>query len=152
MYPKKWRQYWRHNRNPVNGCILLVKNTVARTSESLIAWILLKERVFLLSQNKRRLLCMGLTYNAKRWTLLNYGRATVWVFARGAEFEPSMCKSAREEVHAVGIYFKYLENGSTCKKKCKAVYWASGHFGLVGVDGRWFDLCCGHNMCEFGLL
>jgi hypothetical protein len=29
-----------------------------------------KARVFLLSENKRRLLCMGRTYAAKRWTLL----------------------------------------------------------------------------------
>jgi hypothetical protein len=47
---------------------------------------------------------------------------------------------SREEVqkvwHAVDIYFKYLEYGSTCKKWCKAVqHWASGHFKQVGVDG-----------------
>jgi hypothetical protein len=109
----------------------------------------LKARVFLLSENKRRLLCMGCTYAAKRRTLLTNWRATVWAFARGAELEPGTCKSTRRGAKFI---LNSLNIEAHVKSDVMRSYGISGCFLMVELIGG-SSICLSVVICaNFGLL
>jgi hypothetical protein len=55
------------------------------------------------------MLCMGRTYSAKRRTIPNYGRATLFNAHQRCRFEPGTCIIARSVARLKNIYFQIFK-------------------------------------------